>query len=116
LIEEDDERMSVTVVTPQGERHSLNFWQLITPHFTSLGKKAEWRVTKKNGKLVPSALIVRVNAYERPDSNKVTSYLAVAKITSEAICVTDRIKPGPTSNVDAKRSADSAATKPCLAE
>lgn len=61
-------------------------------------------------------LIVRVNAYEPPDSNKVASYLAVANITSEAICVTDRVNPGPTSNVEAKRSADSAATKPFLAE
>jgi hypothetical protein len=116
LTEDDDERVSVTVVTPGGKRHPLNFWQLITPHFSSLGKKAEWRITKKNGKLVPIALIVRVNAYEQPDTDKVTSYLAVAKITSETICVTDRIKPGPVSNVEAKRAADSAANKPCLAE
>jgi hypothetical protein len=93
----------------------LNYWQVITSAFSTLGEKAEWRVTKTKGKLMPLALIVRVNASENPDdAKKVTSYLAVAKITAQKICVTDKINPGRTQNEEARRAADSAATKACL--
>jgi hypothetical protein len=80
-----------------------------------VGPKAEWRLVTQNRKLVPVALIVRYNASEDPESpNKITSYLAVAKITQIEICVTDKISPGPNANEDARRAADAASTKPCL--
>ena len=80
---------------------------------SSLGGKAEWRVTRREGKVLPTALIIRVHANENPETSKVTSYLAVAKITSREICVTDRIKPGPAANEEARRAADVSANKPC---
>lgn len=114
LLLDSDSRMSITVVRPDGQQHPLDFWRVITPHFSSLGSKAEWRVTKKGPRLEPVALIARVNANEDPDSGKVTSYLAVAKITPGEICVVDRIKPGPNANAEARRAADSSAERACL--
>jgi hypothetical protein len=115
LVEEGDLRQSITVVAPNGRKHSLNYWQVITPAFSYLGEKAEWRITRSRGKIVPVALIVRVNASENPDdTKKVTSYLAVAKITAQKICVTDKINPGAAQNQEARRAADSSATKTCL--
>src|SRR5262249_17542257 len=111
FIEDDDSRMSATVVTPEGQRHPLNYWQVITHNFSSLGAKAEWRVTRRQGKTVPTALIIRVNAIENPDTSSATSYLAVAKITDREICVTDKIKPGPAANEEARRAADASANK-----
>ena len=112
LVEDNDSRQSVTVVTPDGKQHPLNYSQVITTGFSSLGEKAEWRV-EKNGKGVrPYALIVRVNASENPEKpEEKTSYLAVAKITDAAVCVTDRVK----TNEEARQAADAAADKPCLA-
>jgi hypothetical protein len=115
LVEEGDLRQSITVVTPKGKKHELNYWQVITGGFSSLGEKAEWRVVKSKGKIVPVALIVRVNASEDPeDAKKITSYLAVAKITAQKICVTDKIHPSATQNEEARRAADSSANKSCL--
>jgi hypothetical protein len=115
LVEEGDLRQSITVVTPKGKKHELNYWQVITGGFSSLGERAEWRVVKSRGKAVPVALIVRVNASESPDNvNKITSYLAVAKITAEKICVTDKIAAGPGQNEEARRAADASASKSCL--
>lgn len=115
LVLDDDERQSVTVVTPDGKQHGLDYWSVITGAFSSLGDKAEWRMVNKGGKMVPIALIVRVYASENPESpNQRTSYLAVAKITSEKICVTAKIKAGPNANVEARRAADTSAGKPCL--
>lgn len=110
LVEEDDLRQSVTVVSPDGRKHPLNYWQVITSAFSSLGEKAEWRVEKKGGKVRPYALIVRVNASENPEKpEQKSSYLAVAKITPGAVCVTDKVK----TNEEARAAADASADKPC---
>lgn len=111
LVEDDDLRQSVTVVTPDGRKHPLNYWQVITTAFSSLGEKAEWRVEKKGGKVKPYALIVRVNASENPEApDRKTSYLAVAKLTADKVCVTDKVK----TNEEARQAADASAGKPCL--
>jgi hypothetical protein len=112
---EGDLRQNIIVRTPKGTEHSLELWDVISGGFSSVGPKAEWRIASKNGKLSPVALIIRYNASENPDNpNKLTSYLAVAKITPTEICVTDKISPSANANSDARRAADSAASKPCL--
>lgn len=117
LVHDDDSRQSITVVTPDGKKHDLDFWQVITNHFSSVGNKAEWRVIRKKGKLSPVALIVRVNASEDPaNPTRTTSYLAVAKLTADKICVTNKIGPGANANTDARRAADSASKVNCLPE
>lgn len=111
LVEDNDARQSVTVVSPDGKQHPLNYWQVVTTGFSSLGAKAEWRVEKKGGKVQPFALIVRVNASENPEKpDEKTSYLAVAKITAAAVCVTDKVQ----TNEEARAAADASAGKPCL--
>ena len=108
---DSDNRMSLDVVTPDGKSHPLDFWQVITWGFSSLGDKAEWRI--EGGK--PIALIVRVNASEdAEDSSRITSYLAVSKITQEKICVVAKIPPTAKANEAARKAADSASSKPCL--
>lgn len=115
IVTEGDLRQNVTVVTPKGGKHSLELWDVISGGFSSVGAKAEWRMAKQNGKLEPVALIIRYNANDDPESpNKQSSYLAVTKITTTEICVTDKIMPGPKANEDARRAADAAPGKPCL--
>jgi hypothetical protein len=114
-VADSDSRQSVTVVSPSGKKSDLNYWNVITHGFSSLGDKAEWRVQKTSGKVTPVALIIRVNASENPEApEKTTSYLAVAKVTPQQSCVTDRIAPSATANEEARRAADSATQKPCL--
>lgn len=105
LVTDEDARMSVT---------ALDYWQVVTFAFSNLGTKAEWRVIDRDGERVPVALVVRVNASEGDDASAITSYLAVAKITPEEICVTDRIEPDPDMNAAARRAADTAGNRPCL--
>lgn len=115
IVTEGDLRQNITVVTPKGAKHSLELWDVISSAFSSVGPKAEWRMAKQNGKLAPVALIIRYNANEDLESpNKQSSYLAVTKITPSEICVTDKIMPGANANEEARRAADTAATKPCL--
>jgi hypothetical protein len=105
-VEDGDARMSVSVVAPNGKKSELSYWHVVTQSFSSLGDKAEWRVRKVNGKVVPVALIVRVNASEDPSNPE--------KTTPRRTCVTARIAPSGGANEEARRAADLAATKPCL--
>lgn len=114
---EGDLRQNVVVVAPAGTKHSLDLWDVIGGGFSHVGPRAEWRVTTENGKRVPVALIFRYHVSEDADHpDKKTSYLVVAKITDNEICVTDKISPSPNANEAARTAADSASTKPCLKE
>jgi hypothetical protein len=112
--EEGDLRQNIQVITPAGKKHSLELWSVVGSSFSSLGPKAEWRIKRNGAKVTPIALIVRYNVADPENSSKSTSWLAVAKITSEKICVTDKIAPGANANVDARAAADKAGNKPCL--
>lgn len=114
LLEEGDIRQNITVVTPRGQKHSLELWNVIGSSFSFVGQKAEWRVQKKNGQTVPVALIVRYNLSNPEDSTKSTSYLTVSKITPGKICVTNKIPPSANANEEARRAADNSANQPCL--
>ncbi len=115
LVEDADSRMSVTLVAPGGKQHELKYWEVVTTGFSSLGEKAEWRVKRQGRRDVPVALIVRLNASENGEHpEKQTSYLVVAKITPGQACVTDKIAPGADANEQARRAADTAASRPCI--
>jgi len=117
LVLDDDSRQSITVVAPGGKNHPLDFWEVVTQAFSSVGNKAEWRVGRSRRKVSPVALIVRVNASEDgANPNRLTSYLAVVKVTPEKICVTHKIPPGAKANETARRAADTAQTAACLKE
>ena len=113
-VEEGDLRQNIQVITPAGQKHSLDLWTVVGSSFSSLGEKAEWRVRTQKGKVVPVALIVRYNLSNPEDSTRTTSYLAVTKITAAKICVTDNIAPGAGANVAARSAADKSAERPCL--
>lgn len=89
----DDERSSVSVVSPDRQVFPLDYWNVVTHDFSNLGARAEWRVTTTNGKHVPVALIVHVNAVDQSDLDhlKRVPLLAVAKIRSDAACVVGKI-------------------------
>jgi hypothetical protein len=115
LIALQDERMSVTVVTPDDKEHPLNYWDVITGDLSRLGMLAEWRVIYRDGKVTPLALIVRVYAEDTDFRRaKKTSYLTVSKLTATEICVTDRIPTGTSANEQARRAAIASAGRACL--
>ena len=108
-VTEGDLRQSLNVIAPSKKKHKLDLSN-VSGAFSSLGPRAEWRM---NGK-TPTALVVRFNANENPEEpSKVTSYLVVAKITNNQICVTDVVNPGRLQNTEARRFANNAASSPC---
>jgi len=114
LVLDDDGRQSVSLVSAQGRKFDLAFWDTVTRNFSSLGSKAEWLVARDGAQIRPTALIVRVSALEDSESNRVTSYLTITKITRDQICVVAKIRRSATASVEARGLAAASAEKPCL--
>lgn len=109
---EGDLRQTITVIDPKNLKHELQFWNFLGG-FSAVGPKAEWRLKGKT----PVALIIRLNVNETPEEpNKSTSYLIVAKITRDEICVTDTLKPSRSQNAEARKIADKASDRPCKSQ
>lgn len=113
---ESEHHQSLDLAAPDGKNFDLNLIISVAPSY--LGKTAEWRVRKEGKKVIPIALIVRVNVRDNPDNfEKVKSYLVVTKITKEAACVVEKVPPiGKAQNEKARLIADASADKPCLAD
>lgn len=111
----DSGRQSIDVVDGAQRVLALNYQEFVTRHMSTLDGKAQWRVAARDGRQVPIALVVRVQAREDNENpEKVTrSYLAVAKIAPNQACVTDRIAEGTQSDAQVRSAADSAQTRPC---
>jgi len=105
---EGDIRQTLNIITPGKKKFELNFWGFYSG-FSSIGEKIEWRT--KAG--LPIALIARFNVANSDDSTKNTSYLMISKISKTLSCVTDVVLPQANQNVEARKLADAAATRPC---
>ncbi|MDQ7086250.1 MAG: hypothetical protein Q9M36_15705 [Sulfurovum sp.] len=106
-IDDDDARMSVTLVH-KAVSYPQCYPQTISPHFSTLGEKIEWRYPKGEP-LHPVAMIVRVHASmqgDTPHDSKSTSYLAVSKIVTDEICVVGKIPAVKNQNILARKMAD----------
>lgn len=108
-------RISIDVVDPAGRAMPLSYQEVVTPQMSSVGDRAEWRVATEGGRQVPIALIVRVLAREDADNPERVSatYIAVAKVTPDTACVTDRLLEGGQSDVQVRGTADSARERAC---
>ena len=109
---EGDIRQSITL-TRSGKEYPLEFWRTVSPTFSSLGNKIEWRYTKgKNEKL--KGMITRLNASGQSDSSRTTSYLVVVSIKKSRMCVVAKVAPQSRQNQKARRILEKSSNMPCL--
>lgn len=108
-------RTSIDLVNAGHRTFPLRYEDVVTRSMSNLADKAEWRVATKNGKQEPIALIVPVHAHEElEDPAKVThTYLAIAKITPDSVCVTDKIAEGTRTLAEVRALADSSQSRSC---
>lgn len=111
-----DDRASLTIETPSKQTLPLNFWDIVTPTFSTLGEKVEWRLAGKPGKQKPNALIVRVNTVDQTDvvHPKPISFLTVAQFNGHSACLTARIPAEQTDAHKRARKVADAAGQACL--
>jgi hypothetical protein len=110
---ESDIRQSI-ILTRNAKEYDLAFWSTISPAFSSLGLKVEWRHELGKPENV-KGMIVRFEASDDSENiDKVSSYLVVSKITNDEICVVAKIVPQKEQNEIARNILDGDMTIPCL--
>ena len=90
LVHEARAQTSIDIVTPRGAVYPLEYWEVVTPGLSRVGRKAEWRVEERNGKVAPTALLVRLDA-----GNTITegpreaagTIITAARIAGDGACV-----------------------------
>lgn len=90
LVHEARAQTSVDIVTPKGAVYPLEYWEVVTPGLSRVGRKAEWRVEQRSGKVVPTALLVRLdtgNAVMEGPREAVGAIITAARIANDGACV-----------------------------
>ncbi|MCC6072749.1 hypothetical protein ACFSQU_13370 [Massilia sp. GCM10020059] len=88
LVHDEDGRTSIDVVPPARRNLPLNFWDVVSSGYSTVGRKAEWHMVKRNGKLVPVGLVVRVNTVDTvADRSRRGALTTVTRIAEDGACV-----------------------------
>lgn len=110
LVHDEDGRTSIDVVPPARRNLPLNFWDVVSSGYSSVGRKAEWHMVKRHGKLVPVGLVVRVDTVDTAmDRYQRGSLTTVTRIGDDAACVVFKTNAA---SKQASRKARAAALDP----
>ena len=117
LVHEAHAQTSVDIVTPARAVYPLEYWEVVTPGLARVGRKAEWRIERRDGRLVPTALLVRLDT-----GNPITegprvaagSVITAARIETDGACVVYQGNAAPRSADAAARGAAADPRSKCL--
>ena len=90
LVHEANAQTSIDIVTPAQQVYPLEYWEVVTPGLSTVGRKAEWRVELRNGRAVPTALLVRLDTASEEASGpriKEGAIITAARIERDGACV-----------------------------
>jgi len=109
-------RRSVDVRVPAAGDFPLDLTEIISRHMLELDPQVEWRVSRRDGELLPIALVLRVGIHADEDEPETVTetYAAIARISPEAICLTDRLPESAVNDSSIRAAADTARDRDCL--
>jgi hypothetical protein len=117
LVHEARAQTSVDIVTPRGAVYPLEYWEVVTPGLSRVGRKAEWRVEQRNGKLAPTALLVRLdtgNPVIEGPREAAGAIITAARIAADGACVVYQGDAAPKTADSTARSALLDPARKCL--
>jgi hypothetical protein len=117
LVHEANAQTSVDIVTPQREVYPLEYWEVVTPGLARVGRKAEWRVEQRDGRMVPTALLVRLdtsNLGAHGPRLAAGAIITAARIESDGACVVYQGNAAPRSADAMARAAAADRRSKCL--
>ena len=110
LVHDEDGRVSMDVLPPARRSLPLNFWDVVSSGYSTMGRKAEWHMARRNGKLVPVGLVVRVNTVDAAqDRFRRGALTTVTRIGHNDACVVFKTN---SASRQASRKARAAAVNP----
>ncbi|MBZ2206925.1 hypothetical protein [Massilia soli] len=111
LVHDEDGRTSIDVVAPAAGKMPLNFWDVVSNGYSMVGRQAEWHLVRRNGKLVPVGLVVRVDTIDSvaQDRYQRGALTTVTRIGQNDACVVFKTN---SASRQASRKARAAALDP----
>lgn len=113
LVHETNARSSVDIVTPGQQIYPLEYWEVVAPGPSYVGRKAEWRVERAGKRLVPTGLLVRLNAADpatQGPRHAPGALITAARIAHDGACVVYQSNAAPR-QADARARAAAANPK-----
>jgi hypothetical protein len=109
-------RKSIEVINAAQQSFPLSYQEVVTKGMFHLGEQAEWRVVERSNRTIPVAFIAEIHAHDNLDEpDQVTTiYLAVAKISTAEVCVTDVVDQQKFSREQLLQLADRAQQRACI--
>ncbi|MDQ2822627.1 MAG: hypothetical protein M3Y65_19995 [Pseudomonadota bacterium] len=116
LVQHSDDRASLSILTKEKATLPLNFWDTVTPTFSTLGPKVEWQLETVQGKNRPVAIVVRVDTVDQTDvaAPQPISFIVVARIREDEACVIGKIPMKQANAAHAARVLMNARDSKCL--
>ena len=118
LVHHSDDRASLSIITREKATLPLNFWDTVTPRFSTLGPKVEWQLETVQGKHRPVAIVVRVDTVDQTDvaAPQPTSFIVVARILDDKACVIGKIPANQATAMQTARISAKARDNKCLSQ
>jgi hypothetical protein len=104
----------IIILTPNRKQHVLRYWDLKAGNFISLEKGATWILTRRSGKVMPMALILRANTKPAEFTRFPGNYTIIAKLTPQKVCVIGRIPANSTSAMTEASVSNSPLGRKCI--
>jgi hypothetical protein len=116
LVLNSDDRASISIVTDDKTTLPLDFWDVVTPTFSTLGPKVEWQMESMKGKKRPVAIIVRVHTVDQTDveAPRPLSFLVVAAVRNDTACLIGKIPAAQAAANESARALAKARSGKCL--
>ena len=117
LVHEANAQTSVDIVTPARAVYPLEYWEVVTPGLSRVGRKAEWRIELRDGRMVPTALLVRLdtaNPLTHGPRLAAGSVITAARIEADGACVVYQGNAAPKTADASARGAAADPRRKCL--
>ena len=109
-----EEKPEVIIVTPEGKRFPITYWDLNAANFVSLSRSVDWLFIRSQKQIIPLALVFQTTTKPEEFSRFDGTYTIVAKLTPNEICTIGRVPTGPRSSADTVGLIDVARFKKCV--
>ncbi len=117
LVHEANAQTSVDIVTPGRAVYPLEYWEVVTPGLSRVGRKAEWLVERRDGRTVPTGLLVRLDTSNPAMSGPrlaAGAIITATRIEVDGACVVYQGNARPKAADASARSAAGDPRRKCL--
>ncbi len=107
-----ESRPQIFLISPDGKRQAIEYWDPADPGYRGLNKQIGWIVVNTPKKTIAITLILNIEP--KQDFAQWPHYDMVARVSPGPVCMIGSVPSGPSSTMSYMAIASSPAERPCL--